>query len=261
MKKLFVVFLVVAFLTIGCGNVSEKGDSSDKVVENQEILVSAAASLTDAMESIASKYEGEKGVKVNLNLASSGTLQKQIENGAPADIFISASKAKMDGLLDGEYIIKETNENLLENSIVVIMNKDYSDKFASFEDILSSDEKISIGAPDSVPAGKYAKEALENMGVFEDIQDRLVFGKNVKQVAKYIETGEIVAGIVYLSDTIVLENVDILQEIDSSMHSKIVYPLGIIKERQNDVTNDFVDYLKSDECIKIFEEYGFKKAE
>lgn len=246
MKKLLAVLLVVLFIFTGCGDKSSK-----------ELTVSAAASLTDSMDKIAKEYEKLSGVKVNLNLASSGTLQKQIENGAPTDVFLSASKAKMDKLIDQGHIDRDNSFNLLENSIVLIVNKEYLTSYDSLDKIVKSEEKLSIGAPDSVPAGKYSKEALENMGLYSKLEDRLVFGKNVKQVAKYVETGEIVAGIVYASDVSVLNNVEVIMEIDSKYHSRIVYPLGIVEN--NDETKEFVRFLESEKAIEIFKEFGFRK--
>jgi molybdate transport system substrate-binding protein len=247
LKKLLAVVLVIVFILTGCG------DKSDKT----ELTVSAAASLTDSMNKIAAEYEKVSGVKVNLNLASSGTLQKQIENGAPTDLFLSASKSKMDKLVENGHIEKDNSFNLLENSIVLIVNKEYVEQYDSIEKLVNSDEKLSIGAPESVPAGKYSKEALENMNLYSKLEDRLVFGKNVKQVAKYVETGEIVAGIVYASDLSVLENVEVVMEIDSKYHSRIVYPLGIVES--SDETKEFVRFLESDKALEIFKEYGFRK--
>ncbi len=252
MKKvlnlLFMVIIATAFL--GC---------SYKNVENKELTVSAAASLTELMEEVKPMFEKEYGAVLTVNLASSGTLQKQIEEGAPVDVFISASSSKMDALAEKGLIDDSSRIDLLKNQVVLIVSTDSEGKVKSLEDLKKGDVKVSIGEPSSVPAGKYGKESLEYYKVWDDIKDKLIFAKNVKQVVSYIESGEVDAGIIYKSDATLLKNSIIVKKLEPESHKAIVYPAAIIKSSMNsELAEKFIEFFEKDEVKKIVEKYNFE---
>ncbi len=183
-RKWFVAGLIMVFLAValvGCGNQAPKEPESQQGAEPVTLLVSAAASLTDAMGDIEKAYQEEhSNVSFDFNLASSGSLQEQIANGAPADLFISAAKGKMDALDEKDLIVKETRKDILKNTLVLIVAKD-NENIKSFED-LEKAQKIAMGEPDSVPAGKYASETLTSLNLLDKVKGKLVYAKDVRQV-------------------------------------------------------------------------------
>ncbi|KUK83127.1 MAG: ABC-type molybdate transport system, periplasmic component [Pelotomaculum thermopropionicum] len=257
MKKILYILALTLLLTAvaaGCG--------SNEAKQNQEpvnLTVSAAASLTDAVKELKTVYESQQNeVTITLNLASSGTLQKQIEEGAPADLFISASKAKMDALSEKGLIVEDSRKDILNNNIVLIAGKESS--LTGFEDLTGNRvEKISIGVPESVPAGRYAKEVLISLGLWDKINSKLVLAKTVRQVLAYVENGNVDAGLVYSSDTTISNRIKILAAAPSDSHKPIVYPVAVIKSSQyQKEARDFSEFLQSDEAARVFQKYGFK---
>ena len=255
MKKTF-KFLIVALFSIllfACGT------GADNIEAKKEITVSAAASLTEIMDELKPIFEEKYNTTLTVNLASSGTLQRQIEEGAPVDVFISASGKKMDILMVKELLDVETRDDLLKNNLVLITNKESSDKVKSLKDLSKSDVKVSIGEPGSVPAGRYAKESLEYYGYYEGIEGKLIYAKNVKQVLSYVESGEVDAGMVYGSDAVNLKNSVIAQKIDAESHSPIVYPGAVIKASENkESAKEFIEFFKSNEIKELAKKYGFE---
>lgn len=260
-NRLLLIAALIGMLicTGGCG--AQNGEtSSDKNTEQPviELNVSAAASLTDAAKELSQLYNQEHPeVKIVYNFASSGTLQKQIEEGAPADVFISAGKKQMDVLQEAGLLVDNTRRDLLGNELVLIVNKE--NEINGFED-LNSDiiEKISIGTPETVPAGKYAQEALVSMGLWETIQPKLVMAKDVRQVLTYVDSRNVDAGLVYRSDVTGVENVKIAAAAPTDSHSPIVYPLAIVAaSQQQEAGMDFIAFLTSDIAAEVFTQYGF----
>lgn len=187
--------------------------------------------------------------------------QAQIQEGAEVDLFLSAAKKQMDELEEGDLLIEDSRVDLLGNDLVLLINDNYKDKIKSVDDLLKlEDEKIAIGDPGSVPAGKYASEALTNLGFYDKLEDKLVLAKNVRQVVTYVDGEDAVAGFCYKSDTLIAENSDIAEVVKSDSHKPIVYPAAIIKSTEKaEETQKLLDYLKSDEALNIFEKHGFKK--
>lgn len=257
MKKILYILaltLLLAAVTAGCGSNEAKQDQ-----EPVNLTVSAAASLTDAVKELKNIYENQQNeVTITLNLASSGTLQKQIEEGAPADVFMSASKAKMDALSEKELIVEETRKNIVHNDIVLIAGKESS--LTGFDNLAGDQvEKISIGVPESVPAGRYAKEVLISLDLWDKINSKLVLANTVRQVLAYVETGDVDAGLVYSSDTTISDQIKILAAAPSDSHSPIVYPVAVIKSSQyQKEARDFSEFLQSEQAAQVFEKYGFQ---
>nr|WP_222619026.1 MULTISPECIES: molybdate ABC transporter substrate-binding protein [Ornithinibacillus] len=224
-----------------------------------DLTVSAAVSLKDALEDIKQLYEDENPhVNIRFNFGGSGSLQQQIAQGAPADIFFSAAEDKFNSLVEDGFIKKEDSTQLLKNELVLVAPIEHNGS-SEFEDLLQDDvQRISIGTPDTVPAGKYAKEALEFYNLWSDLQSKFVYAKDVRQVLAYVETGNVEAGIVYKTDALLSEKVAIIATADPSSHSPISYPVGIIHDTKNyEAARDFYQYLQNQNSLEVFEHYGF----
>lgn len=251
MKKLVLLVLVgLLMLTVaGCG-------PQEAVTLN----VSAAASLTDAITAVNNLYMQEnENVEILTNLAASGTLQQQIEQGAPADVFISAAAKQMNALEEAGLILNETRQDLLNNKVVLIVPTNSTLGLTDFMDILNDDvEQVALGDPEFVPAGTYGKQALELLGIYDDVQSKLILGSDVRQVLAYVEGGNVDAGIVYSTDAAISDSVEVVADAPDEINSKIVYPVAVIKASTNvEAANDYIDFLFSGEAKAIFEEYGF----
>ncbi|MDF2926080.1 MAG: molybdenum transporter substrate-binding protein [Paenibacillaceae bacterium] len=225
-----------------------------------ELTVSAAASLTESLNEIKKTYETEfPHVKIIYNFGASGTLQQQIENGAPADLFLSAGKSQMTALVEKQLVESAATKNLLINDLVLIVGADSKDVPASVED-LSKDiyKKLAVGTPESVPAGNYAKEALTYFKLWDTLQPKMVFTKDVKQVLSYVETGNTEAGFVYKTDALTSTKVKIALTVDPKSHKAVEYPMGIIKATKNKAEAEkLYSYLQSKAAMDVFLNYGF----
>ena len=256
MKKLFILF-VFLFCLAGCSSSPQdtKGDSQEVV----EITVSAAASLTDALNEIKNQFEKEhQNIKVTFNFGSSGTLQQQILQGAPADLFFSAAEDKFDELMKKGYIDEENAVDLVRNKIVLVTPIDSQKEIRSFSDLKEKANKISIGIPETVPAGKYAKEMLEAIGEWDNVENKIVYSKDVRQVLTYVETGNVDAGIVYNTDALISSKVNVIATAEEGTHTPIIYPIGVINESEHvEEAKMFFTYIKSEKALVILEEYGF----
>lgn len=250
------LFSVVIGMLTGCSQTKK-----EEAVKKQEVelIISAAASLTDAMEEIKTLYEEvQPNVKLTMNYGSSGTLQQQIEQGAPADVFMSAAPKQMNALEEKDLIIKETRRDLLENKMVLIVSKDVTD-IKYFADLTGDRiNKLAIGAPESVPAGKYAQEIMQNIAIWDKVQPKLVLAKDVRQILTYVESGDCEAGILYETDTKTSGKVRIAEYAPEKSHSPILYPAAAIKNsKYAKEAKEFLSFLNNDEVKKIFEKYGF----
>lgn len=232
----------------GCSNGEETTSDAAESTEVTEVTVSAAASLQNAFGDIETTYESEhEDVDLVFNFGGSGTLATQIQEGAPADIFFSASQKNYD-VLDEDGLIQE-GIPLLENSLVLITNKE--NPVNSVEEAST----IAIGTPDAVPAGTYAKQTLEAQGLWDTLQPNIVQTKDVTEVLTSVETGNADVGYVYNTDAISSDTIEVVSTVDSSLHDAIVYPVGLLTD--NEEAKEFYDYLQTDEAIDIFEDYGF----
>lgn len=259
MKRIFIL-LGIMLLTIatvtGCNNGKQAVDTPK--AEPVSLTIAAAASLQDAAQELKTIYtDKHPDIQITYTFASSGTLQKQIEEGAPADLFISAGKSQMDALVDKKLIKDDSRQNLLGNELVLIAKKDSN--ISSFEDLTDkSAAKISIGTPETVPAGKYAKETLTTMNLWDKVQPKLVMAKDVRQVLTYVETGNVDAGLVYRSDTVQMKESKIVATAPAGSSKPIVYPMAVIASSKHpQEAADFEAFLASDEAMQVFIKYGF----
>lgn len=263
MKRISLVLallLVFTFALTGCGG----GESEDPAPQGPtdeavEINISAAASLTDALTEIQSEYAKQSNAILQYNFAASGALQKQIQEGAPCDLFISASKSHMDTLDEAGIINTESRKDLLGNALTLIATSEKAEVITDIMALTSADvESIAIGTPDSVPAGKYAQEALTSLGLWDEIQPKLIFAKDVRQVLEYVDTGNADCGLVYKSDAEMLETGVIVENAPDDSHAPIVYPAALIKEApQSEAAAAFYEFIQNDYSKGIFEKYGF----
>ncbi|WP_037288474.1 molybdate ABC transporter substrate-binding protein [Saccharibacillus sacchari] len=239
-------------------------DTVAPTTESVTLTISAAASLTDALNDIQKTYEAaNSNVKLEFNFGASGALQQQIEQGAPADLFLSASTKNMQALLDGGLIEDEQEKNWLTNTLVVVVPKDAQTAITKIEDLTGDSVKhVAIGIPDSVPAGKYAQEALTNAGLWDSLQDKMVQGKDVRQVLQYTETGNADAGFVYKTDALTSDQVKVAFDVEASSYSPINYPIGIVKSTEHqEAAQAFYDYLQTPEALDVLTGYGFSVAQ
>ncbi|WP_413407374.1 molybdate ABC transporter substrate-binding protein [Paenibacillus amylolyticus] len=240
------------------GETSSAGNTDPQ--ETVDLTISAAASLTDAMKEIETNYElANPYIELNFNFGASGALQQQIEQGAPADIFVSAATKNMNALVDENLIASGDQKNLLQNSLVAIVPADGTNTVASETDLTSDSIKtVAIGIPESVPAGTYAKEALTNAKLWDELESKLVQGKDVRQVLQYVETGNADAGFVYKTDALTSDQVKIAFEVDKNSYTPANYPIGIIEgTKHRTEAEQFYAYLQTPEVLDIFAKYGF----
>jgi molybdate transport system substrate-binding protein len=225
--------------------------------------VSAAASLTDALKEINVLYmQDTPGVTVTSNYGSSGTLQKQIENGAPTDIFVSAASAQMDALQKGKLILDDTRQDLLINKVVLIVPSGNPLGITDFKGLVSDKvTKIAIGDPKSVPAGMYGQQVFDKFGISDSLKSKLVLGSDVRQVLTYVESGNVDAGVVYLTDAKTSAKVVVAANAPDDINAKIVYPVAIVKASKNaDAARAYEKYLFGSKAKAVFDKYGFTRA-
>ena len=246
----------LSLLLTGCSSSTKK---EDKTIE---LNISAAASLKEAMADLEAAYTSKNPeVSFVINYGSSGSLQQQIEQGAPCDLFISAGEKQMTALEEEGLLLDGTNKDLVKNSLVLVTSNDSE---ISSIDSLNSDavSKIALGEPSSVPAGKYADETLTSLAIKDSLNNKLVFAQDVKEVLAWTASGNSDAGFVYLSDALSSDGVKIVETISEEYHSPITYPVAIIKDSDDiDAAKAFEDFLFTDEAQEIFEKYGYKSVE
>lgn len=259
MALLLSLLLLTALAFAGCGS-SEKSPAPAAQQIPVELNVSAAVSLKDAMAEIQKHYQAKNPhSKLLFNLGASGSLQKQIEQGAPADIFISAAPKQMNELQEKKLINPATRKNFVENKLVVIVPKDSKLSLTKYEDLTQAGvNKIALGETAVVPAGQYAKEVLQKLALWDKVQDKVVFAKDVRTVLAYTETGNVEAGIVYKTDAASSDKVKIVATAPEGSHQPILYPIAVVAStKQAKAAEDFVNYLFTPESKAILEKYGF----
>lgn len=234
------------------------GCSPGNKEEQAQITVSAATSLSNILEKITVDFEKKHpNITIQFNFGASGALKQQIVQGAPVDVFISASTEKFDELVAGNFA--KEGMNLVRNELVLIVPVE-QEAVQTFQD-LSSDtvEKIALGTPDVVPAGQYGRQALTYYDVWTTIESKIVYAKDARQVLSYVETNNAQAGIVYKTDALTSDKVRIVQIADVESHDRIVYPAGIVSSTK--LAKDaqlFLDYLVEENVQSIWEQYGFQ---
>jgi len=224
-----------------------------------DVEVFAAASLTDALNEIGAAYEKASGDKVIFNFAASNALEMQIKAGAPADVFFSADEARMDDLQKAGLVVKETRKDLLSNILVIIVPGASTLTLTSAAQLTDSKfQKIALGQPQSVPAGIYAKEYLQKIGVWDQVSSRVIPVESVRAALAAVETGNVDAGIVYKTDALHSTKVKIAFEVPVTDGPAIAYPAALVFDSKHAAAaKKFLDYLAEPSSLKTFEKYGF----
>lgn len=251
------ILLLAAVLT-GCSTTGREGER-----EPVTLTLAAAASLKNVMddEILPAFKEAYPHIIVQPTYDSAGKLQTQIESGAPVDLFFSAALSNMEALENKGLILEDSAENLLENKLVLIVPAESQKGLGAFTDILKGD-KIAIGDPASVPVGKYAKEALTSLKLWDAVQAKASLGTSVTEVLNWVAEGSADAGIVYATDARSTSKVKVVAEAPAGTVSKVLYPIGIVKSSPNaEAAREFIRYLKGEEAMKAFEQAGFIPAQ
>lgn len=215
--------------------------------------------MKDVLTELKELYEQNHQVELLFNFGGSGALKQQIIQGAPVDLFISASKDHVDELVEKQYIPANYHSPLVANSLVLITPKNDNRIILTLSDLQDqSIEKIAIGIPETVPAGSYAKEVLQNAKLWSQIEDKLIYTKDVSQVLTYVETENVDAGMVYKTDAFSTKKVEVTENINPSLHSPIMYYLGVLKKTTNRIeSQSLFEFLQSSAAQQVFKKYGF----
>lgn len=249
-QKTFPLFLIFFTLSVSSLYARNKG----------EILVSAAISLKDAFKEISSVYEGQTGIRVRLNLGASGLLQKQVEAGAPVDVYASAGMKQMDALQAGGWIVPETRRSFARNRLVLVVPAGVKQDLNSFAGLAGSGiSRIAIGNPKTVPAGQYARQSLKKMALWDRLKPRLVPAENVRQVLDYVARKEVDAGIVYASDVSVSHGkAVVVAQAPEDSHDPILYPIAVVEDTESPIEAEkFIDLALGSTGQAIMKKYGF----
>jgi molybdate transport system substrate-binding protein len=228
--------------------------------EQVTLNVSAGVGLIDVLTELNEIYmEENPEVKISANFAASGTLMEQIKNGAPTDVFISASRSHMDTLQESNIIIDSSRRNLLCNKLVLIVPSDSELALSSFQELTGDKVKsLAIGDPKFVPAGTYAQKVFDKFGISDQVQTKIVLCADVRQVLSYVESGNVDAGIVYLTDAMTSSDVKVAATGPDEVNNTIVFPVSIINTSKHvDIAGSYIDFLFSDTAKVIIEKYGF----
>ncbi len=229
---------------------------------SEKVTVFAAASLTNALNEISAQYKQEKQTEVVASYASSSTLARQIEQGAPANLFISADQQWMDYAIDKNLMVADSRYTLLGNDLVLIAPKDSKlndvviNKETKWKSLLNGG-KLAVGDPDHVPVGIYAKESLEYLGAWDTVSPDMARTNNVRSGMALVERDEAPLGIVYGSDAVASDKVKVVGVFPADSHKPVEYPMAVVKGQDNKAVRDFYDYLKTPQAAEIFKKYGF----
>ena len=267
MKKVLFIAVIVLVVAVSVSSCAAGwfdflgGNSTDNSLNGQEVNLAAAASLKNVYDDklIPMFLEKYPGVKVTPTYASSGDLQTQIENGLEADVFMSAANKQMDALAEEGLIDNNTNVQFLENKVVLIVPADSNSNISSFDDLKNVKGNIAIGDPESVPAGQYAQEVLNNTGIWDDVESKLSLGTDVTAVLNQVAQGSAECGIVYSTDAKSTDDVKVICEApEDALKTPVIYPVAVLKDSKDaDAANKFLEFLQTQEAKDVFVDYGF----
>lgn len=227
-----------------------------------DVTVLAAASMKNALEEVAATYTAETGVKVVQSFAASSALAKQIEAGAPADLFVSADLEWMDYLQQRKLINADTRRNLVGNALVLVAPTGSPAtiqlvKGVDLTPLLGADGRLATGDPSNVPVGRYAKTALEHLGTWSAVEPRLARAENVRVALSLVSRGEAPLGIVYSTDAAVDKGVKVIATFPADSHPAIIYPVAVTTASTDPGADGFLAYLASGTAKAIFDRHGF----
>lgn len=252
-KSLFLSLLLASLLlpAAACGNADER-----------RVLVYAAASLRDVLTELGQEYETANNVDVAFNWGGSVALANQLKRHAPGDVFISAGADPMDDLEEAGLLASDSRTTLAANSLVLVVSSESKISRQSVVEIIFGADRIGIADPALSPAGRYARESLESMGLWHEIQNRAVFGSNVRTALAYVESGAVDAGVVYRTDALNNKAVRIVHELPPQSHAPILYPMATLKDARNPRgASLFMEFLSEESAQPRLRRYGFDVAE
>jgi molybdate transport system substrate-binding protein len=250
--------VLAIWLVLGTALFSRTGAAAD--AGQSPVTVFAAASLTNVLQEVGDAFTKETSITVKFSFAASSVLARQIENGAPADVFFSADPQWMDYLQTGRLIQVSTRHDVLGNRLVLVAPADskialtIAPRFALAAALGKG--RLATGDPDSVPVGRYAHEALTKLGVWNDVVDRLVRADNVRSALAFVDRGEAPLGIVYRTDALVDKKVRVVDVFPDDTHQPIIYPIALIVRAKADAAK-FLAYVRGPSAAIAFEHYGF----
>jgi molybdate transport system substrate-binding protein len=237
--------------------------------KSDSITVSAAISLKDALDELGPIFQlqqhrknGGSGTAVSYNYGGSGTLARQVEQGAPVDVFFSAAEKQMDELAAQGLIVADTRGDIVGNSLVLIAPAQPT-ALHSFQDLTGSAVKsIALGEPSTVPAGTYARQTLDHLGLFAAVEKKVVYAKDVRAVLTYVETGNADAGMVYQTDANTSQKIRVIAVAPADSHDPILYPAAVLRDSKNQPSaRAFLEFLQGTDARAVFQKYGFTSAE
>lgn len=255
--RLVLLLLLLTF----CGCQAGAPDTSTR--DTGDLTVSAAVSLRDAFKEIENLYKARTGKTVNFNFGASGALQKQIEAGAPVDVFASAGAKQMDELAGRGLIDEASRRDFARNTLALIVPSDSQLNLKAFADLAAPGvQRLAVGNPKTVPAGQYTEQLLDHFNLRANLQAKLVIAEDVRQALDYVVRGEVDAGIVYATDARAAgERVRVVATAADDSHAPILYPVAIIKDsKQKGAAQEFVNFVTGAEGQGILRKYGFASA-
>lgn len=282
LRKSTIAVLLALSMTAGlagCGSTASTADqgSAPKDMEKTELVVFAAASMTETLEEIKETYEAKhEDITLTFNFDSSGTLKTQIEEGADCDVFISAGQEQMDQLdlsaepsvhTDGlDFVKSDSRIDLLENKVTLVVPED-NQNIQSFDDLktaLQSDDIMLAMGNRDVPVGQYTQKILQYYGLNEQElanAGKITYGTNVKEVTTQVSEGSVDCGVIYCTDAY-SAGLTVVDEATADVCGQVIYPAAVMKNsKDTDAAREFLDYLTTDEAMKVFESVGFAPAE
>jgi molybdate transport system substrate-binding protein len=265
-RRLFVASLLFLFVVGTAGSLALGAAPQ----QSSSITVSAAISLKDALDELGPIFQvqqhrknGGSGTAVTYNYGGSGTLARQIEQGAPVDVFFSAAEKQMDELAAQGLIVADTRRDLVGNALVLIVPSQATPVVHNFQELTGSAVKtIALGETSTVPAGMYARQTLEHLSLFAAVEKKIVYAKDVRAVLTYVETGNADAGLVYQTDANTSTKVRVIAVAPADSHDPILYPAAVLRDaKDKTAARAFVEFLQGPDARAVFQKYGFTSAE
>lgn len=245
-------------LAISLFAVATLGACNQTAPPREKVTVFAAASTQDVMREAGTQFTAQTGIEVVFSFDSSSTLARQIMQGSPADVFISADERWMDELQQRGAIWNDSRQDLLANDLVlVVLAGSPSPADENLEAVLTSAGRIAVGDPTHVPAGRYAEQSLKSLGLWEECEPKLVPAKDVRAALRLVELGEVDAGIVYRTDAIASSKVAVVAAFTDESHDAIRYPLAVCNDNSK-TAGPFITFLRSSTMKPVFDKAGFR---
>lgn len=247
--------VVLSLPLLACYLVAPKPCQADNKIVLQAL---AGAGLKDALNALNTAYAAKTGVELRYSFAASGILRKQVEEGVPADLFFTPGKKELDDLQRQGLLVPATRTDLLANELVLVVAQEKKNAIRSFTDLADKAQSISIGLPETVPAGKYAKETLISLGLWQRIEKRIIYAKDVRTVLAYVDSGNVDAGLVYNSDTAAMQSGTLVATAPKVSHAPIHFSVAVLESsKHKKEALQFVEFLKSPQASAIFKKYRF----